>query len=126
MSAEQLDLVFATRARDEALARVDQVISPQFRADAARFVVAYLSGHGPTAGEVLTAEGERIGGLRPSDLRHWGSVFQRLARAGVIEQCGWTTRLRGHRSGGGRMWRLKARGGGEDDRVVIEQHKGGG
>ena len=107
MTAVQLSFDAALRKRDQALSRVARVVSREFLDDGARFVLSYLSAHGPTAGEVLTAEGERIGGLRPSDGRHWGLVFRRLSvRSEIVCVC-YVPRLRGHGTAGGRVWALR-------------------
>lgn len=106
--AEQMQLTFddALRARDEALDRISRVTSASFRDDAARFILAYLSAHREASSEDLTEQAEKIAGLRPTDLRHFGPVFLRLIRSGAIEKCGETKRRRGHGSSGGNVYRL--------------------
>ena len=109
MSAEQLQLDWtqATRARDEALERIGRVVDPSFTRDGERFVLAYLAAHGEVPGEDLTDAAERIGGIRPTDGRHWGSIFMRLKRRGLIEVCGSCKRRKGHASSGGNVYRLR-------------------
>ena len=103
----QLSLFTARRKRDEALARIGQVVSPQWLDAARRFIVAYLTQHGPTAGEDLTDAADAFG-LRPTDARHWGAPFATLVRRGVIENCGELPRRKGHGSRGGAVYRVKA------------------
>jgi hypothetical protein len=102
----QLSLDYAVRSRDAALARCTTVTSADFRERAAHFIVTYLGAHGETSSEDLTDACEKIAGLRPTDLRHFGPVFLRLIRTGKIEKCGQVARRRGHGSSGGNVYRL--------------------
>jgi len=105
---EQLTLSFdrAARERDVALERIDRVTSDDFRERAERFVLAYLGAHGATPGEVLVEKCGSVGGLRPTDLRHFGTVFRSLSMRGVIVCVGYCNRARGHSTAGGRIWEL--------------------
>jgi hypothetical protein len=106
----QLGLDFAaTRARDEALNRVERVVSPDFLARASHHVLKTLVLRGPTSGEVLVSMGESDG-IRSSDARHWGSVFRRLSHRGWIACTGYCKRAKGHRTAGGRIWSVTAAG----------------
>ena len=96
----------ATRERDLALGRIARVISPAFVEHGERFVVAYLTAHGEVPGEDLTDAAERIGGIRPSNAKHWGHVIARLLRQKRIEKCGTAMRRKGHRCSGGNVYRL--------------------
>lgn len=48
----------------------------------------------------------RAHGAVPPDDRAFGSVFQTLARKGLIRTVGYTVRRKGHGTAGGRVWAL--------------------
>lgn len=73
---------------------------------AAEFILAWLSRHGPTSGEVLVSEASRL--YPPHDARAFGPVFRRLSRRGLIEKCGHAQRAKGHSSAGAHIWQLVA------------------
>lgn len=88
-----IDFTAARRARDEGIARaVDHAdaVAPKWSDRAYDFLTAYLR-----ANERLTSEDvrEAAQGIVPAppSLRAWGGVFQRAARAGLIERAGYDT-----------------------------------
>lgn len=68
------------------------------------FILAALEANGPTSGEALVDACSAVN--PPHDGRAFGAVFTRLKRAGLIEVCGTTARLKGHGTAGGLLWRL--------------------
>jgi hypothetical protein len=59
----------------------------------------------PLTGEQLVDHCVQAG-IVPHDQRAFGSVFAGLARDGLIESAGFTTRTKGHGTGGARLWRV--------------------
>jgi hypothetical protein len=105
----QLDWLTATRRRDEALNRVERVVSPDFLARAANHVLETLVLRGPSSGEVLVLDC-KAAGIVPTDDRHFGAVLRRLSMRGWIACSGYVPRSRGHGSAGGRIWSVTAAG----------------
>jgi hypothetical protein len=104
-----LDFGRAERARDEALGRVERVVSSDFLARAANHVLETLVLRGPSSGEVLVSLCEHAG-IRSTDSRHFGSVLRRLSGRGLIACTGYCERAKGHRTAGGRIWSVTAAG----------------
>lgn len=101
----QLTITDAIDARDQAMEAVAQHAGDTFQDRALAFVLAYLTVHGETAGEVLT-EACRRAGIVPHDDRAFGPVYMKLSRQGLIEKCGTVLRRRGHGTAGGHVWKL--------------------
>ncbi len=76
---------------------------PQFRAKAEAAILAHLRTVGQCSGEVLT-DVAKAHGARPKDDRAFGSVYQSLARRGLIRCVGFCVRTKGHATAGGRIW----------------------
>lgn len=73
---------------------------------AAEFIEQYLRGREyPVSSEVITNACKRAG-ITPEDDRAFGGVYLRLSRRGVIEFAGHCTRVKGHGTSGGRLWKL--------------------
>jgi len=89
-------------ARVEAKANTD---TTGFSIKAARFILQYLAAHGASSGEVIT-DAAKDAGIRPTDDRHFGPVYLRLARLGVIRKTGYTARTKGHGSGQAPVWEI--------------------
>jgi hypothetical protein len=70
------------------------------------FILAWLSRHGPTSGEVLVSEASKI--HTPHDGRAFGAVFLRLSKRRLIEKCGHALRAKGRGTSGANIWRLVA------------------
>lgn len=94
------DLPSALAAGEEAAAACEEKATGLGwdAAAAERWVLDYLSRHGPTPGEDVVTECAKV--HLPHDLRAFGRVFSRLARAGKIRGVGFARRKRGHGSPG--------------------------
>lgn len=76
------------------------------RTQAAEWILDYLRAVGqPVSGEVLVNYCI-ASGLVPHDARAFGSIFQRLARAGKIESVGTCARQKGHGTAGALLWKV--------------------
>lgn len=62
------------------------------------FLVRYATTHAEFISEELTAMADRMGYGSPADPRAWGAIFQRAARAGVIQRIGYGVSQRRHLS----------------------------
>lgn len=93
--------------RDAAIAQAIDAAPPNFKSQAMRFVVDALRAHGQMSGEGLT-DAVWSAGITARDRRAMGSVLMTLIRDGIIEKCGACKRLRGHGTGGGSIYRIKA------------------
>lgn len=82
-------------------------VAPDFVARASDHIVLYLSAHGTSSGELLS-DSCKLAGIRPTDDRHFGAVFQGLLRRGVIVWAGSCRRNKGHASRGGSLYDLRA------------------
>lgn len=98
-SDRRLDVLLAAV---EAKANTD---TTGFSLAASRFILRYLEAHGATSGERVT-DAAKLAGIVPTDDRHFGPVYLRLARLGVIRKIGYTTRLKGHNSGQAPIWEI--------------------
>lgn len=98
-SDRRLDVLLAAV---EAKANTD---TAGFSITASRFILRYLDAHGATSGEVVT-DAAKAAGIRPVDDRHFGPVYLRLARRGVIRKTGFTARTKGHGSGAAPVWEI--------------------
>lgn len=96
--------------RDEALETVQRNAGRVFLERATSFVVEFLQGKAAASGEEISLAC-KAAGIRPHDDRAFGAVYLRLCRAGQIEKCGQTRRLRGHGTAGGNLWRLRVESG---------------
>jgi hypothetical protein len=76
-----------------------------FASAALVFIRDYLRKHGETSGEDLTTACCEAG-IKPHDLRAFGSVFMALKKDGIIEVCGTCIRKRGHGTSGGSIYRI--------------------
>lgn len=100
----------AARAEGEAIA--ERTTQKAERADASfgelagEFIEQYLRAREyPVSSEVITNACKRAG-ITPADDRAFGGVYLRLSRRGVIEFVGHCTRVKGHGTSGGRLWKL--------------------
>lgn len=84
-------------------------IDPGFITAACAVIQQYLRDNGRQSGETLTRECKRAG-LLPRDDRHFGAAFMRLRKADIIVADGTVKRTRGHRTSGGTLWTLTAKG----------------
>ena len=109
----QMDISFATRVRtarklgDEAGKRAADKADAEvqdFKARALKFIVAYVRQQGETTGENATLAAV-LSGIRPSEQRAFGPVYQAAIRAGHIHIAGDVRRVRGHGSTGGKLYR---------------------
>ena len=76
-----------------------------FDAESARYAIIELLADGVArSGEQLVDHCTRLG-MVPHDARAFGPVLATLARRGLIEAVGFTTRAKGHGTAGGRLWR---------------------
>jgi len=82
-------------------------VSPAFTAAACAHMLAYLKAHGTSSGEMLT-DSCKLAGIKSSDDRHFGAVFQRLIRDGAIRWAGPCRRTKGHAARGGSLYELGA------------------
>lgn len=98
-SYRRLDVLLAAV---EAKANAD---TTGFSNAAARFILRYLAEHGATSGEKVT-DAAKDAGIRPMDDRHFGPVYRRLARLGVIRKTGHAPRAKGNGSGLAPVWEL--------------------
>lgn len=89
----------------QTVAQHAEAVRPGFQEQARAFVLAYLAQFGPTSGEELT-NGCVFVGIKPHDLRAFGSVYYGLAKAGQIVKVGTCKRQRGHGTSGGSIWSL--------------------
>lgn len=80
--------------------------APAFIQRAQAFVLIYLEAHGATSSEVVT-DACKEAGIKSSDDRAFGAVYQGLAKRGLIEPAGFCLRRKGHGTAGGRLWRLR-------------------
>ena len=87
-------------ARCEAKAESDGFDS----AGAGAFILDLVRRQGPCSGEFCVNQA-KAAGFAPHDDRAFGSVFQSLARKGLIRCAGFTLREKGHSTAGGRLWR---------------------
>lgn len=94
MTQTTLDFDAAARARDAALTRVAANSGDTFQERARAFVLNALRS-GQATGEALT-EGCKAAGIVPHNDKAFGAVYGGLARAGMIEQCGYAKRAKGH------------------------------
>lgn len=98
----------ARKAAEAAIAAGDRKaakISPAFTSAACAHILAYLKAHGTSSGELLT-DSCKLAGIKSSDDRHFGAVFQRLIRDGAIRWAGSCKRIKGHASRGGSLYEL--------------------
>lgn len=86
-----------------------QAIAPGFVDAAGAHMLAYLSAHGTSSGELLT-DSCKLAGIRSSDDRHFGVVFRSLIRRGLIRWAGECRRVKGHASRGGSLYCLVVAG----------------
>jgi hypothetical protein len=87
-------------------AKAEQVTA--FDAARARAAVLELLADGQArSGEAIVDHCQRLG-LVPHDARAFGAVFQKLKRAGQIEEAGFVARAKGHGTSGGRLWRASS------------------
>jgi hypothetical protein len=85
-------------------AKAEQVTA--FDAARARAAVLELLADGQArSGEAIVDHCQRLG-LVPHDARAFGAVFQKLKRAGQIEEAGFVARAKGHGTAGGRLWQI--------------------
>ena len=98
-SDRRLDVLLAAV---EAKANTD---TTGFSIDASRFILRYLAEHGATSGEKVT-DAAKDAGIRTTNDRHFGPVYRRLARLGVIRKAGYTARSKGHGSGQAPIWEI--------------------
>lgn len=98
--ARQMGERGACLARDKA-----QRVDPAFSERAKAFVLAYLQAHGVSSGELIT-DAAKLAGIRPPDDRAFGSVYGALSRSKSIVCAGYCSRVKGHGTAGGRLWRL--------------------
>lgn len=93
-----------TTAAEACTAKAERVAG--FDTDAAKAAIlnALRTAAQPLSGEELVDRCQRAG-IVPHDARAFGSVFGCLARKGLIETVGFTTRAKGHGTAGGRLWR---------------------
>lgn len=86
-------------------------VAPAFTSAACAHILAYLKAHGRSSGELLT-DSCKLAGIKSSDDRHFGAVFQRLLRDGAIQWVAPCKRIKGHASRGGSLYELgdQARG----------------
>lgn len=89
-SERRLDVLLAAV---EAKANAD---TTGFSLAASRFILRYLDAHGATSGERVT-DAAKAAGIQPTDDRHFGPVYLRLARLGVIRKAGYVARTKGAR-----------------------------
>ena len=82
-------------------------VAPAFTSAACAHILAYLAAHGKSSGELLT-DSCKLAGIKSSDDRHFGAVFQRLIRDGAIRWAGPCKRIKGHASRGGSLYELAA------------------
>lgn len=98
-----LDPVAAGREAADACS--DRAVGQGWNIDGATaFILAYLRDHGPTPGETLVTEANKV--YPAEDTRAYGSIFGRLRKAGRIKFAGFVERAKGHGTAGGRVWEL--------------------
>lgn len=100
--------VGAERAADQAIALgADKArrIDPLFIERAKAHVLGYLAEFGVSSGELLT-DACKLAGIRSTDDRHMGAVFQALLHSGAIRWAGEAKRLKGHSCRGGSMYAI--------------------
>lgn len=73
------------------------------REGARKFILGELVRHGQMTGEALT-DSAKAAGYRPHDDRAFGAVFGALVKRGLIRTIGYATRVKGHGTGGARIW----------------------
>lgn len=76
---------------------------PRFSEQAYAFVVAYIKVHGPISGELVTNAAKHAG-ICPDDDRAFGPIYARALRAGLVQVIGTTIRIKGHGTGGARVY----------------------
>jgi hypothetical protein len=80
--------------------------NPGFTMRAGAAILHHLRKLGEAPGELLVDLAMLHRSCWTHEARAFGPAFQGLQRAGRIVQVGWTTRRKGHRSGGARVWRV--------------------
>ena len=105
---EQLNLTEAREAGQigmaislESARKRDPDFSKKAEAAMLRHLVACFSASGEELVDVARAHG-----AIPHDDRAFGSVFQSMARRGLIRTVGYTARRKGHGTSGGRVWAI--------------------
>lgn len=99
-------LAVAKRQGEQAIAAgADKAtrIDPGFIDRACSHILAYLKAHGVSSGELLT-DSCKLAGIKPTEDRHFGVVFQRLIRKNQIRWAGECRRVKGHASRGGSIY----------------------
>jgi hypothetical protein len=92
----------------QTVAQHAEAVCPHFSERARAFVLAYLRANGPSSGELLTIACLE-GGIKPHDLRAFGSVYHWLSWSRQIVKVGECKRRRGHGTSGGSIWDLACR-----------------
>lgn len=96
----------ARRLGDEAAqacAEKQESATPGFGERAYQFIVAHVRDHGPISGELVT-NAAKLAGIRPKDDRSFGAVYAKAIREGAIRVIGTTARIKGHGTGGARVY----------------------
>lgn len=94
------------QAGERCIAKAERVADFD-REGAGRFILGWLRRHGPTSGETLTDQA-KAHGYRPHDDRAFGPVYAKLVRDGSIRWKDFAPRLKGHGTGGARIWQAVA------------------
>ncbi|THJ32391.1 hypothetical protein E8K88_11865 [Lampropedia aestuarii] len=87
----------------QACADKQEQATPGFSERAYAFIVEYIAVHGPISGELVT-NAAKMAGIRPADDRAFGSIYARALREDAIRIVGSTTRIKGHGTGGARVY----------------------
>lgn len=78
---------------------------PEFAQKAEAAMLHHLVVCYSASGEELVDVAKAHGAIAPDD-RAFGSVFQSMARRGLIRTVGYTARRKGHGTAGGRVWAI--------------------
>lgn len=92
-------------AGNRAAGRAERAVS-DFREKAAAFMLRFLAENGGVSSSELMTDAAVQSGIKVSDTRAFGPVFQSLAREDKIAFDGYVRRTKGHGSAGGKRWRL--------------------
>lgn len=94
----QLDIFQAIDAGNSAMTACvnkAQRIDPEFKTIAEKAILSHLQAHGEASGESLTDVAKQ-NGAKAHDDRAFGSIYQGMAKRGLIRIVGYCKRTRGH------------------------------
>lgn len=87
----------------QACADKQESAMPGFGEHAFAFITLCIKVHGPISGELVTNAAKTFG-IRPADDRAFGPIYARALREGAIRVVGATNRIKGHGTGGARVY----------------------